>query len=97
LTIFRKIYYIWWAVAIVISSITILFQPVHLFDYLLKDFNTTSEMKISAAYFDVSTSKGRSVTVVGVASDKRVYFSLFDEEKVQLTDYLKPATLFVIF
>ncbi|VAW27812.1 hypothetical protein MNBD_BACTEROID06-572, partial [hydrothermal vent metagenome] len=60
MTIFRKIYYIWWAVAIVISSITILFQPVQLIDYVLKNFDINANMKITAAKFDKSTSKKKS-------------------------------------
>ncbi len=79
--------------AIVISSITILFQPVQLFDYILKNFDTTSEMKIIAAHFRGSTSKRNSVSVVGLLNDKKVYFSLFDEDMGQLTKYINELNI----
>lgn len=74
--------------AIVISSITILFQPVQLIDYVLKNFDINANMKITAAKFDKSTSKKKSVSVLGLLNDKKVHFSLFNEDMGQLTKYI---------
>ena len=84
----KKVYYLWWSIAVIISGITILFQPIHLFDYLTKNYTISEQMKILKVEFDLSTSKEKSSTGIGKVDNKDVYFGLFDEDMSQLTEYI---------
>ncbi len=83
----RKLYLIWWGIAIIISCFVLFSESVRLYDFLTNDF-VLSYMRVDKVIHSNNSSERKSIMVKGRIKKKEVYFSAFDEDINHVRDYI---------
>ncbi len=89
--VLNKIYKIWWGVACLISLFLLIFEGNRIRDYVLGKYYSSS-MKITKIDFTTSNSDRKAIDVEGNTSNKNVYFSLYDNSRKYLFEYLNEVS-----